>query len=336
MLGVILIHTQPFRVPRFDGTMYRLLADLLHQASRFAVPFFFMVSGYFFASKIKAGGSPGRLFAGYARRLLVVVLAWYLIYVVALSFLPDGQDAAAGEGLVGRVSGNVLYHTDWIGRDPFSYLWSGPSFHLWFLPSLLAGLGVVALLVRCGLRRWLLLVVAPLYLLRLLTDSYARTPLGLHIPLQTYTFDVAFSATFVAIGFWLADHEVRPPLAIALVCLLGGFLMQITEASLLARYFGADPLRHACLAGTLFFVTGVFLVALARPNLGRSTPLPSAGRYSLGIYASHLLVLAILTSLSVYSHPMLWEIGLPLVVYLGALALSVAFSRIPKLRELVV
>lgn len=51
---------------------------------------------------------------------------------------------------------------------------------------------------------------------------------------------------------------------------------------------------HAFFGGMLFSL-GMFLLALAKPRLGQSTPFPFLGRLTLGIYVAHVFVMYPLT-----------------------------------------
>jgi surface polysaccharide O-acyltransferase-like enzyme len=47
IIAVIIIHTQPFEHQDFSSDEHLGVAAILNQASRFAVPVFFAMSGYF-------------------------------------------------------------------------------------------------------------------------------------------------------------------------------------------------------------------------------------------------------------------------------------------------
>ena len=51
IMAVILIHTGPFRGEYYSESVH-LFSDILNQIARFAVPFFFLMSGYFLCEKL--------------------------------------------------------------------------------------------------------------------------------------------------------------------------------------------------------------------------------------------------------------------------------------------
>jgi len=53
--AVIVIHTSTFK--NIPGDLYENLFIILNQLSRFAVPFFFVIAGYFWGKKIRSGDS---------------------------------------------------------------------------------------------------------------------------------------------------------------------------------------------------------------------------------------------------------------------------------------
>src|SRR5437773_2583063 len=82
VLAVIFLHTGPFGDPQYAHSPYRLLALIINQSARFAVPFFFIASGYFFAKSLQKGIPPSELLLKYCRRLFAVFLLWSIIYAV--------------------------------------------------------------------------------------------------------------------------------------------------------------------------------------------------------------------------------------------------------------
>src|SRR5699024_775330 len=84
IFGVIVIHTDVLAHDVFTSGAAHLAEAVINGSGRLAVPFFFVVSGYFFGRRIRSGTPPLPLFVRYARRLLIVWVLWSLIYL----FLP--------------------------------------------------------------------------------------------------------------------------------------------------------------------------------------------------------------------------------------------------------
>ncbi|MGM0718830.1 MAG: TraX family protein, partial [Halobacteriota archaeon] len=92
MVFVVLIHTDPFQGLSAAGTA---ITFGIKTTGRFAVPFFFVASGYFFASKT-AGGDP----TGYVRARARAILSLYVFGLVlaAPTFLAGRLVRAALDG----------------------------------------------------------------------------------------------------------------------------------------------------------------------------------------------------------------------------------------------
>jgi len=82
IFGVIVVHTDPVTRKVFTSAPEHLASLTITGAGRLAVPFFFVVSGYFFGGKIREGAPPLPLFARYAKRLLRIWVLWSLIYLL--------------------------------------------------------------------------------------------------------------------------------------------------------------------------------------------------------------------------------------------------------------
>lgn len=81
IFGVIVVHTDPVTRKVFTSAPEHLANLMITGAGRLAVPFFFVVSGYFFGRKIRDGAPPLPLFTNYAKRLLRIWVLWSLIYL---------------------------------------------------------------------------------------------------------------------------------------------------------------------------------------------------------------------------------------------------------------
>lgn len=174
ILSVIAIHTVPFENSAHPMGNDLDLATVVNQLARFAVPLFFILSGYFWAQKISASLQVTAVTISMAKRLLFLFVAWSLVYL-----LPFNLVDMLAEGNLGPVK-----HTYWtlasVARAPFGAMLQGTKRHLWFLPALLSSLCIAAVFLRHGRKRMLLLVAVLLYLIGLAGKAYSDTPLGFH------------------------------------------------------------------------------------------------------------------------------------------------------------
>ena len=171
---VTAIHISPLEDLSIWGDL-----TLTRIVGRVAVPFFFMVTGYF----VLAGSKEDRI-----RRSLIKNLKWYLLAIII--YLPINWYAG---NLSGLTVSSVLKEL----------LIQGTFYHLWYLPALLTGL-----LLCWGLKRLLgtrdaLIVSALLYMVGLMGDSYYG--LATQIPVLKTFYDGMFAVTEnTRNGFFLA------------------------------------------------------------------------------------------------------------------------------------
>ena len=319
LIAVICIHTGPF----LDSNAPSALGILINQLSRFAVPMFFVLSGYFWADGIqRAGAEPLSFSLKSARRLLHVWLFWNAVYGFALL---AGQDALPTvESLRG----------DFMAALSAGRLMEGTSEHLWFFFSLAQAVLIAGLALRLRVPKIVcLLAVAALYAVCLSGGAYSGTPLGNAMPFNTRNL-IFISVPYFAIG--AALHSVTLGHAVLARCLVGGgAVLHIAEAAWLYTAFSVPGID--ILLGTIPFAVGMSMLAL-RPDDRPSRFYAIAahiGRYGLGIYAGQILFLQPLRR-AMESAPLgVQAVLLPLAVLTLSYSLARAMSQVPLLKQYV-
>ncbi|MCE9645769.1 MAG: acyltransferase [Chloroflexi bacterium] len=301
-LGVIILHVGYPNIPGEIAIGLRLM-------SRWAIPFFFIVSGYFLAVQ---NAKAGKLNIQPAiERLILVFLIWSFVYAIVVA----GQ-----YGLAASLK-RIL--------SPF-FIYFGNFTHLWFLPSLILGYWMVAFCYNLNLK-WLLGIFAILaVILALLSGSYAGSGIGL--PADYVTGGVWLSIPFLSIGF-LLHQKGQPAWWASVILILIGAGMQVFEARFLYDRFGIPPYDHEFLIGTIPFGIGMAGLALSNLKFLGHPLISSWGRdYSLGIYLIHPITAIILNGLirpflpDLLEDP-LWQISFPLVVLLVSIFLLGSLRR---------
>ncbi|MBI5558269.1 MAG: acyltransferase, partial [Deltaproteobacteria bacterium] len=320
MLGVVMLHTKPFMQDLFPDPPYRLLENLFAQPSRFAVPFFFATAGYFLGRKALADPQRTIRVKGYILRLFAVWAAWSAVYVV----VPFSWDRLLKDGYLQAIGAKI----DELLASPFILPLEGARVHLWFLPSLIMATLLLALCTRKG-RIWpACLLAVLLFALGLLGGPYDETPLGIDIPFSTRSGPF-LSFICLTSGYLLSLRRTPFPLPAAWAVACCGLLLQITESWLLWKLYGYPMACHNYLFGTVLLGGGILMVALAAPDLGGKGALPGAGRFTLGVYASHILFIDLLTPLTRSFELHIWQLLLPLLVCLLSLGLTWLLLRTP-------
>src|SRR4051812_46549163 len=77
---VIIIHEEPFTDAH--GLRALDLAGVVDQVARFAVPFFFTISGYFWGRKLRRGADPLHLALSTSKRIATIFVFWSAVYLL--------------------------------------------------------------------------------------------------------------------------------------------------------------------------------------------------------------------------------------------------------------
>ena len=326
IFGVIVVHTDPVTRKVFDSAPEHLANLMITGAGRLAVPFFFVVSGYFFGRKIRDGIQPLRLFGRYASRLLRIWVLWSLIYL--LLPLRIGQ----------------WFHQGWwpaavqqfrhMAAHPLLIVFVGGKGHLWFLMALVMALAIAAVCEKLR-ARWLFYALGiALYVYGLLAGLYANTPVGLHAPLDPRNGPF-MSALLVACGYWVAGWRGRidPRFAFAVAAIgLIGFEAELHWVPMLSRVY--PPIIDYG-ASTPVFGVGALLFGLAVPGLGGRWWPHIGAECVLGIYVCHDLFVEPAWMLHAYFHSYAWEFAFPVIAFALALGLTLLLLSQRHLRLLV-
>lgn len=259
-LLVIAIHTSPLASFSGEGDFFftRVLA-------RIAVPFFLMVTGFFFPS------DPGQLRKS-LKKLCLLYGGSILLY------LPLGFYAGHYR---------ALYFTDALRM----LLFDGSFYHLWYFPAAIMGILLVFALKRVMKLRWVCVISVALYVIGLFGDSYFG--LAEKLPpvkaayegmfrLFSYTRNGIFMApVFLVLGILIQKYGrkrlYRSTLRYAL-CLLVSFACMTAEAFTLHNL---RLQRHDSMYVFLLPVmVSLFLLLLSLPETTaprRTTAVPTAG-----------------------------------------------------------
>lgn len=305
----------------------------LNQFSRFAVPFFFMVSGFFFCQK--ALKNPANIFPyllSYGSRLLLIYLVWYVIYAAWPLYSPANWQDLANNGFVQEyLEWQQQFLQQFRAHVLYFLIAGGRGFQLWFLPSLGMGILLLAFALRFNFFTTGFLVAALLFLVALLVGPYRLSALGLKWDFEPRNGPF-FSAIFVFIGAALAKYNFRLSLPAALALAIAGLGLSLLEVLLIHDWFGTPVNSHNFVIGTLFYATGICLVTLANNRLGVSIKLHELGKLTLGIYVCHILVMYFMQALGVWPAANLARFAVCLL--LSAL-LTRALIVIPGVRKIV-
>ncbi|MFB9141789.1 acyltransferase [Vibrio artabrorum] len=254
---------------------------VLNQSARFAVPLFFLISGYLIQPKLTA--SPWTTVINYSKPLLKVWLAWSIICLV----MPFNLAKVEEFGYLGEREG----YWGFLMNTPLNSFLEGGLVHLWFIPALVCAVLIIALMVEMKLDKRLLPVAILLYVYGVLAGSYTSLT-DLSAPFFTRNGPF-FSTLMVSLGFIIRQHQCKISSAKALGLFALGMVIHFAEAAWLTQFDIAFN-THDFLFGTALWGVGVFMWLLANPNLGDYAWVRAISNRMLGIYVSHLLIIIML------------------------------------------
>jgi surface polysaccharide O-acyltransferase-like enzyme len=330
IVAVIAIHTTPFELQSSPIGRTLDLATVVNQAARFAVPFFFVLSGYFWANKFKDEREIFEPTARMAKRIAALFLVWSAIYLLPMNII-----GSFSFGVIGPIK-QIYWNLVNAVNSPLVTLMQGTKVHLWFLVGLLCSLFISALLLRFHFNRLIVVVAVTLYLVGLAGKAYSDTPLGFHANFN-FRNGPFFSLIFFVTGYFLQRRQTRDrwfPVGCLLAIL--GVLLHFTELLILNENWGTTMAQDYVI-GTYFFGVGMALVALSNTKWLHSSRVASIGPLVLGIYASHFIFVDLLSPLDLlYSGAATWDVLYVVAVFLLSYTLALIFSRHRLTKRLVV
>jgi surface polysaccharide O-acyltransferase-like enzyme len=327
IVAVIALHTARHEGPGAVGTAFDA-ATFLNQVERFAVPLFFILSGYFWAAKCHDHAEYLRCSMALGKRVLLLFAAWCAIY-----FLVAELDTVQRLGVPGALQAWAAQLRARHGGY-LTLLLQGAKVHLWFLPALAIAALISGVLLSRQLERTLFALAVVLYAIGLAGKAYAATPLGFHTAFNLRNGPF-FSLLMFTTGHVLQRRGPQPSWAAAGALLAaGGLLLQLGESAWLHRHFGSSMAQDYVI-GTYPLGLGVSMLALSDLKPARIPALAALGPLVLGIYASHYLFVDWLHAVHGIDAGPAGGLRYVMLVFLLSLALTWALSRIPLTRRIV-
>lgn len=327
IMAVIVIHIKPFTHVRIQSGMDFSIGNFLNQACRFAVPFFFVISGFFWSSKFTKPDELRAPTLHTAKRLALLFIAWSIFYL----FMPTNPVQPLSDGPLKIAYMNLLTTI----AHPGTFLQQGTEMHLWFLVALLCSLAISALLLAYDMPRTLFGLALLLYLIGLSGKAYADTPVGFHTQFNLRNGPF-FALIFFVSGYLLQRLGPKPSwfyYGMALTVL--GSVMHFSEIFLIKHYWGTTALPDYLL-GTYFAGIGVAMIALSNPPVLQIPQLSVVARLVLGIYAVHFAFIDLLRPLdNMFSTQLWWGFVYPVSVFLLSFMVAFALSRSRFTKDLV-
>lgn len=288
---VVGIHTRPFSDYTSSFLNGEYIDLSINTFSRFAVPLFFLITGYLIGQKKSAAKLTYGYQKKYLGKLTKILLAWtafYFVYDILLtifrSFI-DGKNVAEElRAQLGTITPDALFY----GLD------IATGYQLWYLAALIWAALILFLAIKIKQVNLLLITALILHIIGLFGQSYS---VFLDTPMQIETRDpLFFSLFYVTLGYWISRQHEGKELKISMPAIIASILifsiLQIVENAVLIESYGAE------IGGNYFIFTlpasvAILFLALKKPDL--NVPLLNKiGANSVGIYVIHPLFISLI------------------------------------------
>jgi surface polysaccharide O-acyltransferase-like enzyme len=329
IIAVIIIHAAPFTAqPKLVGN-HLDTATVANQLARFAVPFFFIVSGYLWANKVNDERGMYESTVKMAKRIIVLLVAWSIIYLFPTNIV--ASFALGNFGPIKQFYWNVMS----VVENPLGTMLRGTKLHLWFLPGLLCALIISAVLIRYRQQRLLFVLSIALYLIGLAGKAYSDTPFGFNSDFN-FRYGPFFSLIFFVTGYFLKQRQASPMwLPIGILIATFGVLLHFSELVILNSYWGITMVQDYVI-GTYFYGLGIAMIALSGSRYLSLEGLAKIGPLVLGIYAAHMVFVDLLEPISGrFAGGVAWSLIHVVAIFVLSYALVRVMAHFPVTRRFV-
>jgi hypothetical protein len=243
------------------GSLDQDYVDSIRLVSRWAIPFYFMTSGFFLASKIDDQ-------LGFQRIQKNVSMLVSILIILSIIYLP-----------VGLMKGYA--------PSKLSNIFTGSYFHLWFIGSLISGYIFIWYLYFEQKSRYLPYISFAIILFALVSDSYDQF---FDVEISFDLFRFLLSIPFMYLGIVISKRrESLLSNKLLIILIIVGLAIQFIEAEFFFKIFNYDRFTHQFLIGTI--ITSVPLFILSTKLNIRENKLSNWGRdHTLFIYLYHPLI----------------------------------------------
>lgn len=317
--GVVFCHV---RLPQY-------VADGIIQAMfRFAIPLFFMVSGYFCDTSDKEVlDKKMPLKCKHVLLISIIGCLYYFAFQILIAIFGDSHGSLADvwERLYYFFNPRALLEWIVFNQDPFINI-------MWFTFALLYCYLLLWFINRLSFVDkvfWMIPVLIGLHMLM----GNIMPLFGLTISKLYYRNYLLFGLPFVLLGVWIRRNKEllirRFPEKLCAVCMLAGTILSVCE------WFACG--RCELFFGSILFVMGAFIYALHKPEAKKNSIITAIGdRYSLFIYIVHCSIIIIfdrIANMLLPEDPMLivYAYTKPILVFLASVIGAYIFTYILNL-----
>lgn len=236
------------------------IGSIIRLSGRWAIPFFFITTGYFLGLKIKRTNTLN--FNVIEKNVINLFSIFIISSIVYLTY-------------------NTLVSHKWFSNN-VSFLLIGTYWHLWFIGSMIFGYLIIWYIYNIGYQKFLPLITSLLLIIAVFSDSYDI------IINKRFNYDelprFLISIPFMYIGIYLSNRNTsKKRLSIWTIIFILGFILQFFEAYLLYKVYGYTLYEHQMLIGTIVCSIALFNICLSI-NIKENRMSRYGKKYSLFIY----------------------------------------------------
>lgn len=281
---VVFVHTLPFLEINMD------LYVIIDSFARFAVPFFFMASGYLCGKKIETTKNSFLYVKKYCLKNLKLLMSWTVVYFFFDMILKVIEAMIGGNAISQAV---VKYFKEYSNIKILYYGTETGSFHLWFLIALLWSISILYAFVRINKVTALLIISVVLNMIGLFGQSYS---VFIELPIQSRD-PLFFGLIYTTIGYYfsLNENRLRGNINVWFFLSILFLLIQPLEALFITQKNVANLGDYYL--STLPLSICLFVLALKMKGNVRSTFFTKVGKESVGIYVIHPLWIRVSSNL---------------------------------------
>jgi len=287
------------------------LGSYIRLAGRWAVPFFFITTGYFMGKKI---GANNTLSFTTIQKNFVNLISIFLV-ASAIYFAWTWATSSL-----------------WFFNEISLVFWGG-YWHLWFISSMIFGYLVIWYFYAVDQAKWLPVLSIVILVIALFSDSY------------DIVFDTVvnyeqlprmlLAIPFMYIGIYIANRKTKPnQLSVWVVVLVIGFLLQYLEMLFLYKRYDLTMHGHQLLIGTSITSVAMFMLSLLI-STKKTKGAIYGKKYSLFIYLYHLIAFWGITQILVLVNIPLSDyikLTMPILGFIATLLVALLLDRyVPKL-----
>jgi surface polysaccharide O-acyltransferase-like enzyme len=263
--SVVVLHTH------YEGVLTNNIVNSLFLCARWAVPFFFLVSGYFFEKKSRLNLDIE--FAKSLKYLLGIFIVSNIIYSLAAL--------------------QTVYYS---AKDIFSIrsIILGNWFHLWFIGSMIIGYTSLWFVISIRMEKAMAFIAFAILVLALVIGPYATFN---RLNIDLYFSKFIISIPFLFIGFLYSKYNIDKKFGLipCLLIIAFGLISMFVENAIIYSHTKPVLINHEYLLGTFMLAIGIFMLSF-NVKTSKDSILSSIGRkYSLMIYLYHPLLILIIS-----------------------------------------